>query len=120
MRGLPYFNFPAFFIAADELTGYGYSVFNPAAADEASGFDWRACPDGSDGELESAGFDIRSALRVDTEWICLHAEAIIVLSGWEASFGAQAEVFLGRALGLPVMDVLGRRVELPLRTLGIR
>ena len=33
MRGIPEFNFPAFFAAADKLRGDGFAVFNPAERD---------------------------------------------------------------------------------------
>jgi hypothetical protein len=106
MRKQPSFNFPAFHSAAAALRQKGHEVFNPAEADENNGFD----PTGMTGheDLSHLGFDLRAALGADLAYICKHAEAIVVLPGWENSSGATAEVATAKALGLkffPVEDV---------------
>lgn len=83
MRGLPYDNKPAFHAATAELRKAGHFVFDPAE---------NKTPEGG----------IRAALAIDTAWICLCAEAVAVLTGWEDSRGANAEVALARAIGIQV------------------
>jgi hypothetical protein len=48
------------------------------------------------------GFDLRDALAVDLEWICRHADMIVMLPGWEKSSGATAEHAAAKALGITV------------------
>lgn len=105
MRGYPEFNFPAFEQATRVLRHHGHTIFSPAEHDLDNGFD----PSGMDGtieELAEVGFDLREALRIDTEWICCHAEAIFLLPGWKDSSGARAEKALGDALGIPCYECL--------------
>lgn len=84
-------NFPAFFEAEKELTGQGYSVFNPAAHDLEK---W--------GDLESVkkNCNYRECLEVDLQFICREAEVIAFLPGWEQSKGCLAEWATAKALGL--------------------
>lgn len=100
MRGLPRFNFDSFAVARSTLRTMGCWVFCPAERDLRDGFN----PDGMTGheDLSVHGFNLREALRIDLEWICRNAEAVIVLPGWKTSRGALAEVATARALGLPV------------------
>lgn len=106
MRGIAEFNFPAFHAAAGMLRGKGHVVFNPAERDIiATGVDIsRDNPTGDNALAEiKHGFNLREALKDDLEFVCLHADAIVMLPGWERSLGAQAEVATARALGLLVM-----------------
>ena len=93
MRGYPEFNFPAFHQGAALLRAAGHEVFNPAEHTEENGLD------GS----ELAG--LRVLLGADLAWITGHAEAVVVLPGWEKSLGATAETATARALGLPVWEI---------------
>lgn len=101
MRGIPGFNFKAFDEHAEVLRGMGHETFSPAERDRKNGFDptqycgWE--------NLSGLGFDLRDALCDDLKFICLEADAIVVLDGWETSKGARAEVATARALGLPVL-----------------
>jgi hypothetical protein len=105
MRGLPEFNFPAFFAAEDVLKKEGYRVFNPARKDteqygEALS---KSNPTGSEEQAaKDIGFSLREALKWDTEKICIECDEIAMLPGWEKSSGAFAEWALARALGLGV------------------
>lgn len=107
MRGIPYFNFPAFNAAAAKLRGWGHEVFNPAERDiDIHGAGIADNPTGDEKEAEKAhGFSLRGALADDTSWICCNAEGIALLPGWDNSKGAIAEKALGGALGLIIGEV---------------
>lgn len=106
MRGYAEFNFPAFHAAAAQLRATGHEVFNPAERDnERHGVDISKGNDSGDEEVAAKihGFSLRVALAEDADWICRHADAIVLLPGWEASRGAKAELALAEALGLTIM-----------------
>lgn len=108
MRGLPHFNFPAFHDATDKLRALGHEVFNPAERDND-----RHGKDISAGNVEGCeekaaaehGFNLREALAEDLDFICRHADAVLLLEGWERSKGATAERAAALALGLIVAPV---------------
>ena len=108
MRGIPLFNFPAFHKAAELLRAADHEVFSPAERDEAiygKSFSLYNA-DGSEVKAElDYGFNLRSALRDDMNWICNEADGIALLNGWENSRGASAEAAVGKALGLIVGEV---------------
>lgn len=102
MRGYTDFNFSAFDKAALELREQGHSVFNPAEKDrehDPIGKTWKS-KTGDILKAEAAGFDRRVAIRADLDYIIDHADAIALLPGWEASKGANAELWLARFLDL--------------------
>ena len=104
MSGIPQFNFPAFFAAADRLRAKGHEVFNPAEEDiKRSGNGWWENSDGSHRNLPE-GITYRECLRHDLNWILDHAEGIALLPGWEKSKGVAAEHALAVALNLTIMD----------------
>lgn len=106
MRGIAEFNFPAFHAAAAFLREKGHEVFNPAERDIlATGVDISKGNAKGENALAEVkhGFNLRAALADDLEFVCRHADAVVVLPGWENSLGAQAEVAAGRALGLLVI-----------------
>jgi nucleoside 2-deoxyribosyltransferase len=100
MRGILEFNFPAFADATATLRNLGLEVFSPAERDLDIGFD----PTGMTGDEDLAeyGFDLSEALGADLHWITTHADAVIVLPGWERSSGVAAEMATAKALGIPV------------------
>lgn len=108
MRGIPEFNFPAFHVAAAKLRAEGHLVFNPAERDiqhhgvDISKGNINGCEEQA---AKQHGFNLREALKDDLEFICLHAEAVAVLPGWESSKGAQAEVATAKALGLAIIEL---------------
>ena len=108
MRGIPEFNYPAFHAAAAELRAQGHIVFSPAERDiEVHGIDISA-GNATGCEHKAAqehGFNLREALKDDLVWICLEADAIALLPGWEASKGACAERATALALGLQVIEL---------------
>ena len=90
MIGLPDDNRPAFYLWAKKLRDDGHEVF---------------CPPEEDVKLAAKlGREPtrRELLAQDMAWICLHAEAIAMLPGWENnSTGAFAEWSLAKALPIP-------------------
>lgn len=108
MRGLPEFNFPAFYKAAKELREKGHEVFNPAERDNLKhGVDISKGNMTGDEKVAAAqhGFSLREALGADLAWICGQADAIALLPGWGMSKGARAELATAVALGLEVIHL---------------
>jgi len=104
MRGIPNFNFPAFFKAALELRANGHEVFNPAEDDvNEYGWDIAYSPTGSMEDIRHLGFSIRDALARDVHYICRHADTLVLLPGWSNSKGALAEKALAEALDLTIL-----------------
>lgn len=101
MRGIPYFNAPAFFEAEAMLTLRGYTVFNPAQRDVEQGLDHKKCPTGSTQELEDHGFALGEAMAFDLWYVCQQADGIVLLPGWQLSRGAVAELAACQAVGKP-------------------
>lgn len=93
MRGYARFNFAAFEDACTRLRAAGYIVLSPHEHDLDYGFN----PDAS---LESQGFDLKDALRWDIDAV-LNADKVAVLPGWEHSTGANAEIAVATAAGIP-------------------
>lgn len=95
MQGYPEFNFPRFNAVAAALRAQGHTVFNPAEKDieRHNGTDISA--GNTTGSLEHVkathGFSLRQALSEDMNYICLEANGIVLLPGWEKSQGAMAE-----------------------------
>src|SRR3990167_2269033 len=102
MRGFPQFNFPAFHTAAYTLRRQGHVVFSPAERDQ----DKHGKDFGKNavlGELtETPEFNLRDALHDDLSWITRQADALLMLKGWEKSYGAKAEHATAVALGLRI------------------
>jgi hypothetical protein len=94
MSNLPLYNFPAFDEAAMFLRHLGWDPINPAEMDRGLGFD------PSIHKVTKEFLD--DALRRDTDAIINHADAMVMLSGWEKSTGAKAEYHLARWKHIPV------------------
>lgn len=108
MRGYKDFNFPAFMAAAALLRAEGHSVFNPAERDiERDKEEGRAPSYKSETgdllEAEAKGFNLRDAILDDLTYIIRKADAIALLPGWEASKGANAELWTSKFLDLEVI-----------------
>jgi Domain of unknown function (DUF4406) len=108
MRGIPEFNFPAFYSAAAFLREtMGWEVFSPAEKDnEVHGKDFikqfKTAEEANIPNAESQGFSLRRALGDDTAWICAYGDGVVMLPGWEKSRGAVAENALAKALNQKV------------------
>jgi hypothetical protein len=90
MTGYPDWNYPAFREAAKALRESGHEVFSPA---ETAGGD----------TSQPRAYYMRASLAA-----LLHAEAIMLLPGWETSAGAKTEMRVALALSLPVFAYSGR------------
>jgi len=82
MQGIPDFNYPVFHQAARELTNRGYIVINPARHKADPTMAW----------ADYLRRDLADVLRI---------EALALLPGWEASQGAQLEVYVAQSLDIP-------------------
>lgn len=89
MTGLPDWNYPAFNEAAEKLRAQGHRVYNPAQFEH-------------DGAMED--FPLRSAFAEYSRFICMEADTIVLLPGWEKSPGANVELSLARICGLEVRE----------------
>ena len=86
MRGVPEFNRPKFKAVASALRGMGYTVLNPA-------------------EQFSGSVDLpwETYMRRDIQLVLI-SEAVVMLDGWEDSPGANVELTVARAIGIPVLN----------------
>src|SRR5215475_4852798 len=103
MQGYPSFNFPTFHKAAKYLRSMGHTVFNPAEQDIERHGGVDISQGNTKGNVKQAekkhGFSLRTALAEDMAFLCLEADMIALLPGWENSKGAFAEWAVARALG---------------------
>jgi hypothetical protein len=91
MRGIPDFGHSLFDEAEKALTGLGHEVFNPAAWDR---------------EHDTVSADVRICLSADMAWILAHSEGMVAIDNWPNSLGAQCEIQLHHAIGLPVWELM--------------
>lgn len=88
MSGYANFNYEAFNQAAEALRAAGYTVHNPAEFfDGDQSLSWH----------EYMREDIRTLLE--------ETDAVVALEGWHDSKGANVEITVARALGIPVWDI---------------
>jgi hypothetical protein len=113
MRGIPFFNIPAFHAAAAFLRDEGHTVFSPAEdAEYKFGPELAQHGNGDERALANTLGITSQAFRrrVFTDncwWLCTVADGIALLPGWEKSKGAAAEKALAEALGLHVKYIVG-------------
>lgn len=103
MRGVPFYNFPAFDVARNLWEDEGYNVISPADLDRKAGFDPIDNP-GQDWNEDKGEVIKRDILAILETLKPNTADAIALLPGWEASKGAAVEVALGQFLGLGFVD----------------
>lgn len=107
MSNVPFFNFPAFFAAAEQLRKMGHVVLSPAEHDrDELGLDYTQFPHGSFSDAgwseDRIGHFMRRALTWDIAAVC-RSQAIALLPGWQQSRGANVEHGAAQMLGLEVM-----------------
>jgi hypothetical protein len=99
MRGLPEFNFPAFFEAEAKLKAMGHEVVNPARLDRDEGFDETFEYDEDSLRLLLPGFIIRNVTEL------IGCDAVCLLDGWERSGGVKFELAVAAYMGLRVVGL---------------
>lgn len=107
MSGLPQFNYPLFYSAAEKLRANGYDVKSPAEMDTpAMQAAAMASPDGNLASLEkTTGETWGDVLAKDVKLISDHITGgIIVLPNWFKSRGARLEVMVAKLKQLPVYE----------------
>lgn len=92
MRGLPEFNYPAFYAAEKELKERGYEVDNPA----------RMADDIMPAAELAANCDLLESLMREELAAVAGCDAIYLLRGWEKSVGARRELAVALAAGLEI------------------
>lgn len=89
------------------MAGYyrkNFDTFDRVAAILRSGGNFVYSPHEYPDNVDRGGeFDIRKAFSMYTNFICLQADTIVLLPGWEASKGANIERELAEVCGLDVM-----------------
>lgn len=99
MRGVPYFNFPAFDAAKEKLERLGYIAVSPADIDREFGFDAMALPADTDWREIPDELDLRVIVARDIEAL-LGCEAVYALPNSDTSSGAKAELAVADWLGM--------------------
>lgn len=102
MRGVPYYNFPAFIRAKARLVGT-WDVVSPVDLDASVNFDAMTLPETTDWHEIPPGFDLKAAIKRDVDAI-LTCDAIYMLDFWWNSKGASAEFAVAKWLGLQVVQ----------------
>lgn len=98
MTGIKDHNFPLFDHVTEQLRQQGHDVFNPAELTKSVwGSLARFIEMSPNEQLDSS----KALLAKELSWICLNAEALFLLPGWELSAGARAEYAAAFACKIP-------------------
>lgn len=89
MKGYTDSNYPRFMEVAERLRAQGHFVYNPAEYPH-------------EGLHET--FPLRDAFAEYCNFICLEADSIYLLEGWENSLGVSAELALAKNCKLEVVE----------------
>lgn len=121
MTGIPQFNFPAFFAAAEDLRKLGYTIVSPAEMDMEIGVTALASPDGKlkaslDGNQAKTddGYTFGDFLARDVKVIADKVDGVVCLPGWENSKGARLEVYVSLISNKPVFTYVPSADPLPI------
>ncbi len=112
MTGIPQFNFPAFFAAAEALRNQGFHIISPAEIDDAedAGAAMKSV-DGAPGSGTCGEGDKAKTwgdfLARDVKLIADTCTGIILLDGWEKSRGARLEAYVGLLCGADFATYIG-------------
>lgn len=105
MRGIPYYNFPAFDDTAATLRALGHEPVNPAELDRSVGFDATLLPATADWTKIPDNFSFKDCRKRDIEAI-ESCDAYLKLPGCENSTGAKAEEAYARWMMLPEVRII--------------
>jgi len=97
MSGIEDWNFPAFFEAEEQLKELGHETLNPATNDGAS---LEVAIQNAISARDS-GATWSSYMRRDLHSLVL-SDSLCLLPGWQSSEGASLEVYVAKALGIPL------------------
>lgn len=92
MTGIEDYNYPLFNETAETLRNQGIEVYNPAEFVQKNGI------------KDLSKFPIKIAFAEYCDYICNHADAILMLPGYENSEGAKVELSLAKVCGLKVIN----------------
>jgi hypothetical protein len=98
MRGIPYYNFPAFDAARAAFEAVGFEVVTPADLDRAIGFDAIDLPADTDWRAE-AGLDVRAAMKRNIDAL-LDCDGVVFLAGSNDSIGCAIERAISARCGM--------------------
>jgi len=101
MRGIPFYNFPAFDATDKRLNALGHQVLNPAEMDRQVGFDAMTLPESSDWSKIPENFSLEECVERDLDAVKA-CDVIYLLRGWETSEGSKAELAVAKWLGKKV------------------
>jgi len=101
MRGIPFYNAPAFDAAAARLRADGDEPVSPVDIDRSDGLVFEDYPLGT--EALPSGFDLPSLIRRDLDAIDT-CDGLVRLPGWERSTGTAVETAYAAFIGLPVFE----------------
>lgn len=102
MRGVPLFNFPAFFHAEVILRQHGFIPINPARMDIEAGLDPWTLKDWDWHKFPEHWGTLDEVIERDVESL-MGCDSIHMLPNWEKSVGARAEHALAVWMGKEVM-----------------
>lgn len=102
MRGIQYYNFPAFDEAEKHLQSQCCVVISPAQLDRKAGFDPETLGPDFDWSDLMPDFELRHAIDRDIAAI-KDCDTIYMLDGWRDSVGARAEKALAEWLGMHIV-----------------
>jgi Domain of unknown function (DUF4406) len=105
MRNKEDFNAPAFESWAKTLRSQGHEVYSPSEMSlKLFGDAVRKNAGGDESAMGGDQMTIgRTVFHLDLTYICLHADAVALMPGWQKSKGASAEHAAAVALGLEII-----------------
>ena len=104
MRGIPFFNFPAFDEARDKLRALGHEVISPADIDRENGFDAMLLPEDTDWNVIPPQLNLDALIERDLAAV-RRCHFVVTLPGWQHSVGARAEVAVAQWAGKSIMSI---------------
>jgi len=105
MRGIPFYNFPAFDKAAAKLREAGYEPVSPADIDRECGFDAMALPHDFDWGSIPASLHLKDIISRDLLAIVNDADGYYCLPRWTESVGATAEWHVCQWKAIPEIKI---------------